>query len=103
MKKISKKTQKALSILLDHPNITARAFGDFYFTEPEHEYLYTACSKQGNGACRGKKLWLCTGSLLGRLIQKGYVRRYIDKYGKTTFSLTYDGMLAVKSSHTKTL
>ena len=41
--------------------------------DPEHEYLFTACSNQGYGACRGKKAWLCAGSLVGKLRKKGLV------------------------------
>lgn len=41
--------------------------------DPEHDYLFTACSKQGNGACRGKKAWLCAGSLVGKLRKKKLV------------------------------
>lgn len=88
---ITPKTRKALMILKEHPDITARAFGDFYFDQPEHEYLYTASSNQGNGACRGKKLWLCAGSLLGRLVAKGWVRRRISRDGRISFMLTFEG------------
>lgn len=41
--------------------------------DPDHEYLFSACSNQGNGACRGKKAWLCAGSLIGKLRRAGYV------------------------------
>lgn len=95
-KTLTPKRRKSLEILNAHPGITARAFGDFYFDQPEHEYLFTASSKQGNGACRGKKLWLCAGSLLGRLIQAGLVRNYISRDGKVTFYLTAEGEQALK-------
>lgn len=73
------KEAKALRILKEHPCISAKAFACFFYTEPEHQYLFTACSKQGNGACRGKKAWLCAGSYLGRLRKKGYVQlRFIN-------------------------
>ncbi len=90
-KTLTPKQRKALQILKDHPDITARAFALFYFTEPEHQYLNTAVSDQGNGACAGKKAWLCAGSLLGRLIQKGWVRRRFDRYGRVLFFLTHEG------------
>ena len=96
--KTTAKQRKALQILADHPDITARAFGDFYFTEPEHEYLYTASSNQGYGACRGKKLWLCAGSLLGRLVAKEWVRRRIDREGRISFVLTYEGEKVLKNA-----
>ncbi len=41
--------------------------------DPAHEYLFSACSNQGYGACRGKKAWLCAGSLIGKLRKKGLV------------------------------
>lgn len=41
--------------------------------DPEHDYLFFVCSNQGNGACRGKKAWLCAGSLVGKLRKRGLV------------------------------
>lgn len=41
--------------------------------DPEHNYLFTACSNQGNGDCRGKKAWLCAGSLVGKLRKRELV------------------------------
>lgn len=71
MRIITPKTRKALEILRDHPGITANRFAQEYFTGAEHEYLFTAVSNQGEGACAGKKAWLCAGSLLGRLRKRG--------------------------------
>lgn len=83
------KTAKALQIIATEPGIGAKKFALLYFTEPKHEYLFTAVSQQGNGACAGKKAWLCAGSLLGRLRKSGYIRMtfypnryYITEKGK---------------------
>ena len=60
-----------MNILKEHPNISANAFACFFYTEPEHQYLFTVTSNQGNGAC--------AGSYLGRLRKKGYVQlRFIN-------------------------
>ena len=95
---LTNKQLKALAILDLHPGITARAFGDFYFDSPEHEYLFSASSNQGNGACRGKKLWLCAGSLLGKLKQKGWVRGYWKGNSPQYFCLTSQGEQALEKS-----
>ena len=52
------KQTKALSILREHPGVTANTFAAFYFTDPSQETLFTAVSNQGNGACAGKSLAL---------------------------------------------
>ena len=41
--------------------------------DPVRQHLFTAVSNQGNGACAGKKAWLCAGSLMGKLAKQGYV------------------------------
>ena len=71
----SGRTHKALSILVKNPGVGAKQFAVLYYTEPQYEYLFTAVSNQGNGACAGKKAWLCAGSFLGRLCKVGLVRR----------------------------
>ena len=83
-------TIKALTILRDNTNITAGRFAQLYFDQPEQEYLFTAVSNQGNGACAGKKAWLCAGSLLGRLAKKDFVlkKTYMNP---TRYSLTEKG------------
>ena len=70
---ITEKKAKALRILREKPGITAREFAVRYFDAPENEILFTAVSNQGNGACAGKKAWLCAGSLLGKLYRQGLV------------------------------
>ncbi len=71
---LTPKQRKALLILRDNPGLTANGFAALYFDTPETEYLHTAVSNQGEGACAGKKAWLCAGSLLHRLCKAGLVR-----------------------------
>ena len=60
--------------------------------DPAYEYLFSACSNQGNGACRGKKAWLCAGSLVGKLR-----RRELVNYDRscTGYILTRAGRQAI--------
>lgn len=88
----------ALTILKEHPGISANAFAGFYFTRPEQEYLFSAASNQGNGACRGKKAWLCAGSLLGKLCKLGLVYRNFDRYGSMGYHLTANGRAALDNT-----
>ena len=94
---LTPKQAKALFILREHPGVTAHGFAALYFTEPSRESLFTAVSNQGNGACAGKKAWLCAGSLLGKLAKRGLVRR---DYGSGTgrFYLTYEGENKLKQT-----
>ena len=75
---LTDKQAKAIQILTEHPYITARQFAEHYFDAPDEKYLFTAVSNQGNGACAGKKAWLCAGSLLGKLRKKQLIG--IDHY-----------------------
>lgn len=91
---ITQNEYKALRILQKTgiEGITANGFAARYFTEPKHEYLFTAVSNQGNGACAGKKAWLCAGSYLGRLVKKGLVRKSIPRdAGACRFIITQKG------------
>ena len=90
---ISDRQNKALEILMRHPEgITASRFAAEYYTEPKYEFLFTAVSNQGNGACAGKKAWLCAGSLLGKLANKGLVRKLISRdRGADHFFITERG------------
>ena len=92
---ITPKQTKALSILRDHPGCTANTFAAFYFTEPSREFLFTAVSNQGEGACAGKKAWLCAGSLLGRLAKRNFVAA-LPYSNPRKFFLRMDGELALK-------
>lgn len=94
---LTPKQAKVLSILREHPGGTAHGFAAFYFTDPSQETLFTAVSNQGNGACAGKKAWLCAGSLLGKLAKKGLVRRDFGS-GTGQFYLTYEGENKLKQA-----
>lgn len=74
---ITKKQAKALRIIggASWPSISANQFARAYYDEPGQQYLFSAVSNQGNGACSGKKAWLCAGSLIGRLAKAGLVYR----------------------------
>lgn len=41
--------------------------------DPTKAYLFTAVSYSANGACSGKKAWLCAGSLLSKFSKHGWV------------------------------
>jgi hypothetical protein len=95
---LTEKQSRALAILTEHPYITARMFGEYYFDSPEHGYLHTAVSNQGEGACAGKKAWLCAGSLLGKLRKEGYVN--IKPYSNPNrFYVTEKGLRALKETN----
>ena len=48
---------------------------ELWSNDPSKEYLFNANTNTGNGACSGKKAWLCAGSLAGKLIKKGLAER----------------------------
>lgn len=85
------KTYKALKILHNNPFITASRFASLYYVGKEYEYLFTAISNQGNGACAGKKAWLCAGSFLGRLYKEGVVRKTNPGVKPIKFALSLKG------------
>lgn len=88
--------RKALEILYRSPNITANRFAHLFYTGTDKEYLLDAVSNQGNGACAGKKAWLCAGSYLAKLAKKGLViKRYPRNGGPGRYELTHKGYNAV--------
>ncbi len=87
---LTERQAKALRVLRDHTLITARQFGLYYFDEERYSSLHTAVSNQGNGACAGKKAWLCAGSILGKLSRAGLVQR-IPYTMPIRFRLTAEG------------
>lgn len=101
---ISKTSYKALKVLesknanpLDGTHATQIAtavWGD----DPKREYLFTAVSNQGNGACASKKAWLCAGSLMGKLIKKGLAYKTFDG----TYRITDEGIKALKQYESET-
>ena len=74
---VSEKTYRILKVIEPgtySQGVSAKAVAcSLWQDDPDHSYLFSACSKQGNGACRGKKAWLCAGSLIGKLRKKGLV------------------------------
>lgn len=91
---ITSKQYKALKIVQEKGrnanNRTVRAYEfalAMWGSQLEKAHLFTAVSNQGNGACAGKKAWLCGGSYLGRLVKLGYLSRmgffyYINRKGE---------------------
>ena len=91
--------RKALEILDKSSSLTAGSFAVQYYTEPRHQYLFTAVSTQGNGACAGKKVGLCAGSFLGKLAKEGLVRREYDmRRGLWMFRITEKGKKALHAA-----
>ena len=85
---ITEKTYKALKLLAAWTNwntpIMAKDFAWLLWgDEPDKRYLFEARTNTGNGACVGKKAWLCAGSLLGKLSKQGLAKSVIIgcKYG----------------------
>lgn len=58
--------------------------------DPGKRHLFTAVSPQGNGACAGKKAWLCAGSMMGKLVKRGYAYK-----GERGYHLTQAGRWAI--------
>lgn len=67
---MTKRMKEALIIINQKPGITARQFGEEFFPYEEFPILHDAVTNTGNGACSGKKLWLCAGSYLAKLRKK---------------------------------
>ncbi|HEX8567717.1 MAG TPA: hypothetical protein VF648_18910 [Pyrinomonadaceae bacterium] len=93
MENITDKTKKALQILADHPEITARRFGELMWSDSEAR---TRSYNTGNGATRGKGLWFCAGGYLAKLQKRGLVYRWCNRYQTPLFSLTSKGVDALK-------
>lgn len=99
---ITAKTYRALK-LLEHTQrfdkvMTAHDFAlAFWGNDADKEYLFTAVSNSGNGACSGKKAWLCAGSYLSALYKRGLTRwRPRCDYHPTGYEITKAGMQAIK-------
>ena len=78
---------KALENASYERGINAKAVAHtLWGNDPSFEYLFTGCSKQGNGACRGMKAWLCAGSLIGKLRKQRLVEydRFFTGYYLTS-------------------
>lgn len=101
MHELTKNARRALEILNNvkgpYYGMTARAFSYSYFEGTPYEYLLTAHSKQGNGSCHGKKAWLCAGSYLKRLCNKGLVKDIYIKNVGWRYQITQKGRDLLKN------
>ena len=98
---ITEKTYKALKVLQSLHSSRPMTANEFAFAlwgkDEEKGYLFTAVTNGGNGACAGKKAWLCAGSLLGKLAKKGLTRWECKRDGTNRgYSLTSRGIEAIK-------
>lgn len=100
---ITPNTYKALKILEVTKNysvvMSAMTFAiRFWGKDPNKEYLFTAVSNNGNGACSGKKAWLCAGSYLSKLSKKGLIRWHPANLGyhSAGYAITQNGLKAIK-------
>ncbi len=88
-------TKRALDVLVSIPDplmgCTANTFAAQYYRGTKHEYLLSAVSNQGEGACAGKKAWLCAGSYLSRLAKTGLVMKRFTRSGKSLYAITEKG------------
>jgi len=90
-KKLTPRQVAALKILKENPRIRAKEFAEHFWPEA---IMHQACSNQGNGACRGKKAWLCAGSYLGKLSRAGLVQAEntgTNSYSRVVYSITRIG------------
>lgn len=96
---MTEKTLKALKVLYSREEgMTANLFAyELWGDDPEKEDLFLAMSNQGNGACAGKKAWLCAGSYLAKLCKAGYVTKTRD----FKFRLTTKGKEICEKSNSK--
>jgi hypothetical protein len=82
--KLTVHQKRALEILLKHRKISAARFGELMWPDsPAARRMYNT----GNGATRGKGLWLAAGSYLAKLRMRGWVRR--DDGG---YDISFEGM-----------
>lgn len=90
--KISKRCLEALKIIGDR-KISASEFAQKFWPDSN---MHKKVSNQGHGATRGKAAWLCAGSYMGKLKDKGLVKDALwDKYGNyisgSSYKLTEKG------------
>ena len=90
MKKISKKLIKALNILNRYHYPDGLTAKDFAKEMWENSPAWKRCYNTGNGATRGKGMWLCAGSYLNKLRYKKLV--YVDyERGYRQYTLSSKG------------
>ena len=76
---------KALRIIRDNPEIRAAYFAELMWPDSN---MHRKVSNQGHGACRGKAAWLCGGSYMGKLRNKGLIKYYNFEGYSWTYRLT---------------
>lgn len=84
---MSEKTKKALRILIDNPDIAAMKFAELMWGDSKK---WNKSYNTGNGATRGKGMWLCAGSYLAKLQNRGLVYRDFSG-GHSTFRVSAKG------------
>lgn len=91
---ITEKTRKALFILDQNPGITAARFAALMWSDSAaRSRVYNT----GNGATRGKGMWLSAGGYLSKLKSRGLVYIWITEGGQNTFRLSSEGKNALAS------
>jgi len=107
---ITTKTYKALKVLEVTKNycmvMSANNFAmKFWGDDPDKKYLFTAIANSGNGACAGKKAWLCAGSYLSKLQKRKLVRWESRNpgYHGTGYKITKHGLEAIKEYESKAM
>lgn len=79
---------RALEILNKRP-LRPKEFGWAMWPDSK---MHTKVSNTGNGACQGKAGWLCAGSYLAKLANKGYIKRLWDCTGGLSgYAITAEG------------
>lgn len=91
MNELTPKQERALRILRDNPGVTMTRFSYLYYEGTPQEYLLYAVSNQGNGACAGKKAWLCAGSYLAKLCKKGLLVKNYDRNYRPRYTVSDKG------------
>lgn len=71
----AKRQQEALDIIAAYPGLTAARFAELLWPDSEG---WARVKNTGNGATRGKGMWLAGGCYLAKLVKLGLVRRGDD-------------------------
>jgi hypothetical protein len=77
---MTEKQQHALSIICNHPGITAKQFGHLFW--PNHDGHEKHSNHGRSGSTIGKTIWLMAGSYLGKMRKKGLIRNGRNRYGE---------------------
>jgi len=88
MVKVSTRCLEALEIIRKHPSLGAKRFAELFWVDSN---MHRKVSNQGHGATAGKAAWLCAGSYIGKLKNRGLVKdvRW-DKYGNIIYHSSYE-------------